>query len=90
MTIHAHATRLDSPQGGLQAGRWVRCGDRTGIVGLCHGDGTAEIHFVDDQGRTVVVAPAIPLSELRLARHKEIPEARRPGFETLIGLGYLP
>ena len=69
--------------------KWVTHQGRIAIVTDLSSAGTAVIHLVNSIGETVS-EERVAVGELMLAKHLEIPEARRPADPTIsAGLGYM-
>jgi hypothetical protein len=73
----------------LRRGMWVRVAgqDKTGIlVTFTNTHGT--VHWVDANGDTVGEEREVDLAGVSQASLLDIPEPRRPDFETAVTLGY--
>lgn len=72
----------------LRKGMWVV--NQTGKVGILVeflDFATAEVHYTDDQGETILVAQT-PVSELKQATFMDIPAPRRPSLDIARSKGY--
>jgi hypothetical protein len=83
----------------LRPGMWVRLKDASiGILTGCSAEGVAEVTRIKPDGSTLMelgendqAVPAIVLAraqDLKQADIEDIPEQRRPPFESLYALGY--
>lgn len=72
----------------IRKGMWVVRGDEVGILVDVAGSGEAQVHLVNELGLTRDRITA-PVTELRQARHMEIPAPRRPVREVASRLGYV-
>lgn len=73
----------------LKVGKWVKHSSGVGICTDLSGAGYAVVHLVNALGETYQ-SVRIPIGELMLCKHLEIPECRRhPDPATAASLGYL-
>lgn len=72
----------------IRPGMWVRHRDKVGIAAKVQGE-TAEVHYVDEEGMTLLAAPDVSLAQLTQAAYEDIPAPRRPDEATARRFGYL-
>lgn len=72
----------------LEPRKWVRYGNRTGVVTKVDSSGQVSIDLVDEKGLTTEHIRR-PVGEVRLARYLEIPESRRGDEAVAAALGYV-